>query len=167
MVTTIGSDREMILNIDHLKSDPGTFEPYAFSFTPEGEDEDYELLAPVSVSGTVVYGGNTYQLSCHLSARIELPCSRCLTAVSQDMELDFDEEFDADEFPEEEAVIDIGDVAAQVWSTSIPMHALCAQDCKGLCQVCGKNLNEGDCGCPQTEADPRLEILRTLIDVQD
>jgi uncharacterized protein len=31
----------------------------------------------------------------------------------------------------------------------IPMKKLCREDCKGLCFRCGKDLNEGDCGCKE------------------
>ena len=153
----------MIISIDHLKDDPGTFEPYDFSFTPEN-DEGYELLAPIHASGTVVFGGNTYMLSGHLSGGFEIPCSSCLATVKQELELDFDEEFEVDEFPDVDAVIDVEDIAAQVWSASIPMRVLCMEECKGLCPSCGANWNEGDCECPQTEADPRLEVLRSLFE---
>lgn len=34
----------------------------------------------------------------------------------------------------------------------IPVIPLCADDCKGLCPVCGKNLNEGPCDCIQEES---------------
>ena len=42
------------------------------------------------------------------------------------------------------------------------MKVLCREDCKGLCPVCGKDLNDGDCGCDRTERDPRFESLRAL-----
>lgn len=46
----------------------------------------------------------------------------------------------------------------------LPAKFLCSEDCKGLCMKCGKNLNEGDCGCDKGSVDPRLEILKQLID---
>ena len=39
---------------------------------------------------------------------------------------------------------------------------LCSEDCKGLCAVCGKNLNEGPCDC-KPEPDPRLAVLAQLL----
>ena len=156
------ADSVMKINVDHLRDDQGTYEPFDFTFQLS-PDEDYTLLSSIHVSGTVVFGGNTFMLAGHLSAQIEVPCGRCLAAVRQDMELDFDEEFENDEFTDEGATIDVEDIAAQVWAASIPMRVLCSEECKGFCPICGKNLNEGDCGCPQTEMDPRLEILRSLI----
>ena len=40
---------------------------------------------------------------------------------------------------------------------------LCSEDCKGLCPTCGKDLNEGPCGCGK-EVDPRLAVLAKLLD---
>ena len=43
-----------------------------------------------------------------------------------------------------------------------PAKILCREDCKGLCLVCGKNLNEGDCGCDRFVPDPRLAGIQDL-----
>ena len=47
-----------------------------------------------------------------------------------------------------------------------PMKVLCREDCKGICISCGKNLNDGDCGCDSFVPDPRmagfLDILNQL-----
>ncbi len=45
----------------------------------------------------------------------------------------------------------------------LPGKFLCREDCKGLCPRCGKNLNQGDCGCPKQEVDPRLAALQALL----
>jgi DUF177 domain-containing protein len=46
---------------------------------------------------------------------------------------------------------------------SLPVQPLCHEDCRGLCPRCGANLNLGACGCTETQADPRLAILRRLL----
>lgn len=46
---------------------------------------------------------------------------------------------------------------------TLPQKILCKEDCKGLCQYCGKNLNEGPCSCKKP-TDPRLEALKQLLD---
>jgi len=45
---------------------------------------------------------------------------------------------------------------------SIPPSPLCSEDCKGLCPSCGKDLNEGACGCDRTVVDPRWQALKGL-----
>jgi len=42
---------------------------------------------------------------------------------------------------------------------SIPMKKLCKENCKGLCYKCGKDLNEGDCGCEKENFDERWKPL--------
>jgi uncharacterized protein len=42
---------------------------------------------------------------------------------------------------------------------SLPMKFVCRDDCRGLCYRCGKDLNEGPCGCTQEVKDPRLSAL--------
>ncbi len=46
---------------------------------------------------------------------------------------------------------------------SLPTKILCNEDCKGLCPVCGKDLNIGNCECKKKQVDPRLEKLGELL----
>ena len=43
------------------------------------------------------------------------------------------------------------------------MEILCAEDCKGLCPICGANLNIEECGCERDETDPRWAPLNELL----
>lgn len=45
---------------------------------------------------------------------------------------------------------------------SQPMKHLCSEECKGLCQQCGQNLNEGSCSCREEHLDPRWEVLKNF-----
>ena len=44
----------------------------------------------------------------------------------------------------------------------LPSRVLCKEDCKGLCPVCGTNLNEKECGCDRTVADPRMAAIQDI-----
>jgi len=46
---------------------------------------------------------------------------------------------------------------------SLPIKALCAEECLGLCAGCGANLNREPCTCPPQETDPRWEPLRKVV----
>ena len=48
----------------------------------------------------------------------------------------------------------------------LPTRHLCKEDCKGVCQYCGKNLNEDSCNC-SAPLDPRLAALQQLLDNND
>jgi uncharacterized protein len=59
-------------------------------------------------------------------------------------------------------VIDIsGSIDACIFE-ELPMQPLCKEDCKGLCPVCGIDLNENECNCDTTVYDPRFAIFRNL-----
>ena len=45
---------------------------------------------------------------------------------------------------------------------ALPDYVLCDPACKGLCPVCGADLNDGECGCERTVPDPRLAALKDL-----
>lgn len=45
---------------------------------------------------------------------------------------------------------------------SLPMKVLCKDTCKGLCPVCGKDRNEGECGCDTFVPDPRLAAIKDI-----
>ncbi|MFQ5536562.1 MAG: DUF177 domain-containing protein [Gemmatimonadota bacterium] len=45
---------------------------------------------------------------------------------------------------------------------AIDPYVVCDSECRGLCPMCGTNLNEGVCDCTRAEPDPRWDALRTL-----
>lgn len=58
--------------------------------------------------------------------------------------------------------IDLAPTVREQILLALPMGALCQEDCRGLCQVCGHNLNEGDCACDRHVPDPRWAALRSI-----
>ncbi len=61
-----------------------------------------------------------------------------------------------------EDTIDLDELLNERIWLSLPMKPLCREDCKGLCPLCGKDLNEGDCGCSREAIDPRFAVLKEL-----
>jgi DUF177 domain-containing protein len=58
--------------------------------------------------------------------------------------------------------IDLAQAIREQILLQIPPPPLCDDDCKGLCPRCGKDLNEGDCGCDRTAMDPRWAALKGI-----
>jgi uncharacterized protein len=52
-------------------------------------------------------------------------------------------------------VIDLDPVVREQLLLSIPPYPVCRESCKGLCPVCGANLNDSDCKCDKKTPDPR------------
>ena len=59
-------------------------------------------------------------------------------------------------------VIDLDPIVREQLLLALPMSAVCTEDCKGLCTVCGQNLNEKQCGCDTRQVDPRLAALKNI-----
>ena len=96
----------------------------------------------VFVSGTVSYV-------------LSSVCSRCLAPVVVTRSVEFDERFlsssspieDEDAFRYNGNKLCLDDMVDQLILTDMPYSVYCKDDCKGICPECGKNLNDGDCGC--------------------
>jgi uncharacterized protein len=61
-------------------------------------------------------------------------------------------------------ILDLSEIVRQDLALALPMVPLCRTACKGLCSNCGQNWNEGDCDCETEELDPRLIVLKELLD---
>src|SRR5919112_562701 len=60
--------------------------------------------------------------------------------------------------------VDLDEIVREQTLLALPSRHLCREDCKGLCQKCGANLNENQCSCEQGETDPRWAALADLKD---
>jgi uncharacterized protein len=148
-----------------------------------GDPAGYRALAPSHVEAHLERTGRRVLLKAEGSADVTAPCSRCLAAtrVSVPLALELslvpsdeerDEEaaehhatddggegsFRADEVDEERytgKVIELDPLVQEQLVLSLPPYPVCADGCKGLCTICGQNLNEKDCGCDRHVPDPR------------
>ena len=86
----------------------------------------------------------------HLAVKVRAMCDRCTEFF--DMELETD---DVCHRYEKAAgtVVDLTDDIREDILIVFPQSCLCSEDCRGLCPVCGANLNEGDCGCEVSEEE--------------
>ena len=103
-----------------------------------------------------------------------IPCDRCLTEVPTKLELAIDKRVNTDQESAEEDDdsdeanyidgyhLDVEQLLYNEILVGWPMKVLCSEDCKGICSVCGQNLNEGTCDCEDTSLDPRMSVIRDL-----
>ncbi len=148
----------------------------AFSFDAKPEDigpllDDCTLKGPIMVKGTAVNTGTCFRLEGEISCTMACICDRCLDDFLTTGNYSFTEEFTRDEeiatteninyFSGD--IIDIGDLVRDIIISSQPTKYLCKEDCKGLCSVCGTNLNKTECGCNRVSVDPRLAALQELL----
>ncbi len=142
----------------------GNKAPFEFSATAEklfGEDFSSEgIFGDVKIFGEVEDVGRCFVIRGRIECRKSFTCDRCLTQATEDQVHEFEEEFDKSEAVED--FIDVTELLRDVLLAGQPMKNLCKADCKGLCPVCGANLNDGECGCDRFIIDPRLAALSQL-----
>ena len=104
---------------------------------------------------------------------VSIPCGRCLEEVPTNVHFDIDKEIKLDKSVVNDEEVDdvdylIGfdlDIDKFIYREILvnwPMKVLCNDDCKGICKVCGMNLNKGDCNCQRTELDPRMAAIQDV-----
>ena len=105
-----------------------------------------------------------------LFSRLPGICSRCTESFMQEIEIELDDHYYTPQVaPAGEMIItdtgllDLGPLVREISVVAVPIQTFCRPDCKGLCIECGANLNEGPCECDQDEIDPRLAILKKLL----
>ena len=147
---------------------------YKFNIDPFNfEGEMIKPVSEVEVEGLATSDDEIVIIKAHIKCDLELKCSRCLEAFIYPVDIDIEERFTMDmslldeddelSFVKDD-VLDISEVVESSIVSTLPIKRLCREDCKGLCEKCGKNLNEGKCGCDRTQVDSRLEILKQLME---
>lgn len=129
------------------------------------------LKTPVKFSGTVSNKASLVALQADISYAYTAPCDRCGLETAEEVKVKIDKALAASiEGEESESIILVPDMKLDldelIYSEvvlSIPTKHLCNENCKGICSKCGKNLNEGKCGCPEKEIDPRMQALADLL----
>ena len=130
-------------------------------------------LSPVHLR--VEYAG---ERKLHITGEAELktsiPCGRCLKevptslvlSIEKNVNTDPESAIDDDESDEANYIdgyhLDVEQLLYNEILVGWPMKVLCSEDCKGICSVCGQNLNEGTCDCEDTSLDPRMSVIRDL-----
>ncbi len=138
--------------------------PFEFSATTEklfGEDFSEEgFIGDVKIFGEVEDVGRCFVISGRIECKKNFTCDRCLTQATENQVHEFEEEFDKATAVED--LIDVTKLLRDVLLAGQPMKNLCKADCKGLCPVCGANLNDGECDCEKFVIDPRLAALENF-----
>ncbi len=156
--------------------------PFSFQAGPDELDLDtpnYRAIGPVAVAGEIEKHIGAIKVKGSISGTVEIDCTRCLQPVQEPLSIDFDVEYlteggfgsdgeheiDPADLETDELqgnTLDLTQLAREQILLNIPEQFLCAEDCEGLCEKCGENLNLVDCKCGEDEIDPRWAALKTL-----
>ncbi|MBQ4150971.1 MAG: DUF177 domain-containing protein [Clostridia bacterium] len=132
--------------------------------------------SPAKVSGYITDNAGYMRLSLSVTLPYQTLCARCARDVSGEFEIDFErtvvpegmvddaEEKEEDFVVVENGMLDIDEQLSEILLLDFPTRVLCKEDCKGLCQKCGKDLNEGPCNCPTKELNPAFAKILSMFD---
>jgi uncharacterized protein len=149
----------VIVDVSGLLRKPGSTEKLRVvdSLPPAFKGrERIQVRGPVRASMTLKEAGGNVLVKGDLTADVTLTCGRCLKGFDQTVEQPFEEVFrrhsnfnreDPEEREEEELFaieeqkIDLTPMLTQALVLAVPFSPLCEQRCRGLCSVCGEDLN--------------------------
>ncbi len=129
---TVGYNREFPIEADRIKIPPDL------------------TLDHLNGSALVTRTAQGLLVQVRLRANTMAECGRCLTEFSQPLEVDFTELYaftpasatESGLIVPESGKINLAPLVREEMFLAIPINPVCKEDCKGLCAVCGENLNE-------------------------
>lgn len=113
-------------------------------------------------------------LTANSEFKVKFECDRCAVQFKRDLTSDYKMVYLMNEAPEESESLNvsylsrdadkiyIAEDVKEFALLAVPMKNLCKEDCKGLCQKCGTDLNKEKCSCTAEEIDPRWKPLVEL-----
>ncbi len=138
------------------------------------EAEGAEFSCPVKLNLKLLKSGKNYIGKGEIETKISLECSRCLKKFTQILKSEIRfllkeekdqlvlESDDRENQVQPGSFFRLDDLVRESLILALPFKPLCAEDCKGLCPVCGIDLNLSTCKCKKDLIDPRWEKLKDL-----
>lgn len=153
---------------------------------PAYVDEDLECTT--SIQGRILFTntGSVLLIEGSAATQVALSCSRCLTYYEEPVRFEIEEQFplevkvfgphgrpgqvvvEEDENPDagklfEGHLFDLTELLRQCITLALPIRPLHDESCRGLCPLCGQDLNEGACECSSREMNPAMAKLAALL----
>ncbi len=141
--------------------------------------DDGRFESPIHISAKLTKMGNHLVIRGEISVEVTTECSRCLTIFKKPVITQIDVLFertdhlsiDSNDVDESDDLvfldidakeIDIGSRVVEAIRLTMPLKPLCNEACKGLCSICGTDLNKGSCKCKVESEDPRWQSLKGI-----
>lgn len=155
-------------NIEHIQA------PIELkSFCMEGIEYSFAHKSFIDLTLTHL-GNRKVKMEGEAKLSLLIPCNRCLEEVetwfdlkiSQDLDFNQGSEDRIEELDEKNYIngynLDVDLLVYNEILINFPMKVLCDEECKGICKVCGTNLNKSSCDCDTFVPDPRMSVIRDI-----
>ncbi len=163
----------MILDLEPIFNNEGMVKQfdYELNLSEQELNGSKPFASPVKLSGHV--GNYTGIVELHATAdfTLETACDRCAKPISlplatkifHTLVTSLNDETNDELLLVNELRFDLDELITEDIFLDLPSKFLCREDCKGICPMCGSDLNDGSCSC-EKEVDPRLAALKQLLD---
>ena len=163
--------RPFRLNVGFIiHEDVGSDFEFPFDFEKIKVGDDLELR---NFNGLVKIGRTPQGLlvAGKLRGETTLDCVRCLKSFNHPLGWDMTELYafndksisDSGLIIPEDAQIDLEPLMREYALLEVPINPICRPDCKGLCPVCGQDLNIKDCGHHREFTGSTFTVLNELL----
>lgn len=168
----------MLINLSELFTKEGKTIQYSADIEMtkfDNQGESYDILSKKPLELTIVNTGSRKLLvEGEIELTLSMPCDRCLTPVevpfsipvSRTLDMSLTEEERVNELDEQTYVkgynLDVDELVCNEILLSLPMKVLCDENCKGICNRCGANLNYETCDCDTRSLDPRMSVIQEI-----
>ena len=133
------------------------------------------ILSDFSGAARITRTAQGLLVQAKMQATIPSECVRCLTCFQLPLKIDFTELYafspqsvtDSGLLVSDDAHINLAPLVREYMLLEVPISPICQTKCKGLCPICGENLNEVTCEHTDQTVDPRLSMLNTLLDQEE
>ncbi|MCI8865436.1 MAG: DUF177 domain-containing protein [Lachnospiraceae bacterium] len=168
----------MLINLSELFPVEGKEKTYAVDLEMDAfsaPDGVYKVVSKGPVALRIQnLGGKRLLMEGEARIVLAIPCSRCLDPVDSLFELHICQELDLSngeegckEYLDEQPYVigfhlDVDQLIGNELLLNLPMKVVCREDCKGICNRCGTNLNYHNCSCSRNVPDPRMSAIQDL-----
>jgi len=135
------------------------------------QDERFAIVSPINGILKVEKTKNELALNFRVNTKIILNCDLCLKEIKKNLNLNFYKMAQKDP-KDNQILIDYNnkiDIFEPIWEQiilEIPAKIICKKNCRGLCSICGQNLNKEICSHCQSKKEEKpknpFSILKKL-----
>ena len=162
----------MFLDLREIIGVPGG--KISFDFEPDMEEAAtgsiIRIIKPARAAGNVTNNAGILTFSANVDATCICVCARCLKEyeypVHKQISADLTEGGEGenpDGYFLQGDKVDAAEIVVTEFILDMDDRLMCRDDCAGLCQNCGADLNNESCTC-EKEVDPRLAVLSQLLE---
>ncbi|MBR6044650.1 MAG: DUF177 domain-containing protein [Ruminococcus sp.] len=146
----------MLLEMKQLFDNIGEHKDFDFEISPDELKErvfSVDFASPLAVKGQAYNRAGIVMVDMNCSFTLSHSCDRCLAEFDRGYSFDFShicmrgQSSNDEHIIVEDNTLDLNELAISDSLLQLPTKILCREDCRGLCYVCGQNLNEGECDC--------------------